>query len=113
MGGWGKAERDGSWRWGCAGSSGPGDDELGGVGEEPGCSAWLMRETKLQPFLPFLLSILHLILTPVLYLCFCSISSYFAEVKSLLLYSVSATYVFPACCMGLILLLLFVHALLF
>lgn len=36
--------RDGSCRWGCAGSHGPGDDEPGGVGEEPRCSAWLMRE---------------------------------------------------------------------
>lgn len=49
-GGWqDKAERDGSQRWGCAGSHGPGDDKLGGVGEEPRCSAWLISEaSKLQ-----------------------------------------------------------------
>lgn len=29
-----------------AGSQGPGDDELGGVGDEPRCSAWLMRKTS-------------------------------------------------------------------
>lgn len=34
---------------GYAGSQGPGDDELGGVGDEPRCSAWLMRKaSKLQ-----------------------------------------------------------------
>lgn len=49
-----RQRRDGSWRWGCAGSQGPGDDEPGGVGEEPRCSAWLMRKTSsLQPSLPF------------------------------------------------------------
>lgn len=31
---------------GCAGSQGPGDDEPGGVGEEPRCSAWLMRKAR-------------------------------------------------------------------
>lgn len=34
-GGWGGA--------GIAGSQGPGDDELGDVGDEPRCSAWLMK----------------------------------------------------------------------
>lgn len=43
-----------SWRWGCAGSQGPGNDEPGGVGEEPRCSAWLMRLTSwIQCSLPF------------------------------------------------------------
>lgn len=31
---------------GYAGSQGPGDDELGGVGDEPRCSAWLMRKAS-------------------------------------------------------------------
>lgn len=48
-----EAERDGSWRWGCPGSLGPGNDEPGGVGEEPRCSAWLMRRASyLQPSPP-------------------------------------------------------------
>lgn len=41
-----EAERDGSWKWGCAGSHGSGDDEPGGVGEQPRCSAWLMRKAS-------------------------------------------------------------------
>lgn len=43
-----------SWRLGRAGSQGPGDDELGGVGDEPRCSAWLMRKASWnQCTLPF------------------------------------------------------------
>lgn len=51
--GWGCAGEG----WGCAGSQGPGDDELGGVGDEPRCCAWIMRETSSRfPPSPHLLS---------------------------------------------------------
>lgn len=43
--------------WGCAGSQGPGDDELGGVGDEPRCCAWIMREASSRfPPSPHILS---------------------------------------------------------
>lgn len=45
-GGRDEAKRNGWWRWGFAGSQGPGDDEPGGAGEEPKCYAWLMRSAS-------------------------------------------------------------------
>lgn len=101
-----KAERDGSWRWGFAGSEGPGNDELGGVGEEPRCSACLMRKTrKLQSFLPGLLSVLHLFISPVLYfyspglhilLLLCSNFLFPRSHEYFFLpFSLSTTFVFP------------------
>lgn len=56
--------RDGSWRWGCAGSQGPGDDEPGGAGEEPRCSAWLMSKTIWISFV-FSVFVPHVLFTSV------------------------------------------------
>lgn len=62
----------GSLRWGCAGSQGPGNDEPGGVGDEPRCSAWLMREKLASFSLP---SYFHFnFLSPFYFQCFFSLN---------------------------------------
>lgn len=68
-----EAERDGSWKWGCAGSHGSGDDEPGGVGEQPRCKQAL----TIPPFycfhvstfclLTFFLSLLFLLFSVIIF----------------------------------------------